>query len=297
MTQNLRIEMSRELQMPMGLANICFLEAISQELPKLNKTQTKVAKTILADPQSATQSSIANLAKKSAVSEPSVNRFCKRFNAKGFPDLKLRIARSLARGACYGYPKIESSDNVAIFTPKIFDLVISNLALVRENICHQSIDQIVEKLIQARHIYFFALGTLAFAAREATDKFRSSSLPVSSHDDILTQQMFASKGQDGDVFFIISDTNHNKQLIDVAQTAKKNGSMVISLTPSHSSLSNLSALSLYADIFEFSDKSIPLSSRIMYWVILDIIATGIALKKGSWPASPENLKKPQIKSF
>ena len=105
--------------------------------------------------------------------------------------------------------------------------------------------------------------------------------------------------------FIVGEIgiNHNgdmsicKQLIDVAQAANKNGSMVISLTPSHSSLSNLSALSLYADIFEFSDKSTPLSSRFMYWVILDIIATGIALKKGSWPASPENLKKPQIKSF
>lgn len=67
--------MSRKLQMPIELANLCLLEAISRELPKLNKTQTKVAKTILADPQLATESSIASLAKKSAVSEPSVNRF------------------------------------------------------------------------------------------------------------------------------------------------------------------------------------------------------------------------------
>jgi len=77
--------MSHELQIPTQLANSSLLEAIPQELPKLNKTQTKVAKAILADPQSATESSIANLARKSAVSEPSVNRFCKRFNAKGFP--------------------------------------------------------------------------------------------------------------------------------------------------------------------------------------------------------------------
>ena len=77
--------MSHELQIPTQLANLSLLEAISQELPKLNKTQTKVAKAILADPQSATKSSIANLARKSAVSEPGVNRFCKRFNAKGFP--------------------------------------------------------------------------------------------------------------------------------------------------------------------------------------------------------------------
>jgi DNA-binding MurR/RpiR family transcriptional regulator len=33
--------------------------------------------------------------------------------------------------------------------------------------------------------------------------------------------MFASKGHHKDVFFIISDTNHNKELLDVAKTAKK----------------------------------------------------------------------------
>jgi RpiR family carbohydrate utilization transcriptional regulator len=221
MTSNLRIEMSRALQISAKKDNLSLIEVISKELPKLNKTQTKVAQAILADPNSATESSIASLAKKSAVSEPSVNRFCKRFNAKGFPDLKLRIAKSLASGICYVYPKIEASDNVAIFTPKIFDAAISNLALIRENICHHLIDQIIENLVQAKRIYFFALGAASIVARDAVNKFHSLSLPISSHDDILIQQMFASKGHQKDVFFIISDTNHNKKLLDVAKTAKK----------------------------------------------------------------------------
>jgi RpiR family carbohydrate utilization transcriptional regulator len=102
-------------------------------------------------------------------------------------------------------------------------------------------------------------------------------LPVSSHDDILIQQMFASKGQHKDVFFIISDTNHNKELFDVAQTAKNNGSVVISLTPSKSALSHLSTFSLYADIFELSDNQMPLSSRVVYLVILDVLIMGVAL--------------------
>jgi RpiR family carbohydrate utilization transcriptional regulator len=273
--------MSSQPQIAAKKDNLSLIEVISKELPKLNKTQTKVAQAILADPKSATESSIASLAKKSAVSEPSVNRFCKRFNAKGFPDLKLRIARSLASGICYVYPKIEASDNVAIFTPKIFDSVISNLALVRENICHQRIYQIVERLVQARHIYFFALGAASIVARDAVNKFHSLSLPVSSHDDILIQQMFASKGHHKDVFFIISDTNHNKELLDVAKTAKKNGSVVISLIPSKSALSNVSAYSLSADIFELSDNQMPLSSRVVYLVILDVLIMGVALNIGN----------------
>ena len=49
----------------------------------LNKSEKKVASAILADPEAATGSSIANLAKKAGVSEPSVNRFCKRFGTVG----------------------------------------------------------------------------------------------------------------------------------------------------------------------------------------------------------------------
>jgi RpiR family carbohydrate utilization transcriptional regulator len=269
--------MSHQLQMPAKLANLSLLEAISQELPKLNKTQTKVAKAILDDPQSATESSIANLAKRSAVSEPSVNRFCKRFNAKGFPDLKLKIARSLASGISYTYRRIDASDTVDSFTPKIFDAAISNLAIVRENICYQRIDQIVEKLIQARHIYFYALGASAIVARDAVNKFLRLNLPVSSHDDIMIQQVFAARGNYGDVFFIISDAEQSKEILEIAQTAKKNGSTVISLTPSNTPLADISSLSLFVDIFEFSKQPAPLSFRIEQLVILDVLSTGVAL--------------------
>lgn len=69
--------MSREPLVLPNAPNQSLIQIISQDLTTLNKTQAKVARTILANPKSATQSSIANLAKKSAVSEPSVNRFCK----------------------------------------------------------------------------------------------------------------------------------------------------------------------------------------------------------------------------
>ena len=269
--------MSHQLQMPAKLANLSLLEAISQELPKLNKTQTKVAKAILDDPQSATESSIANLAKRSAVSEPSVNRFCKRFNAKGFPDLKLKIAKSLASGISYTCSKIDATDTAESFTPKIFDAAISNLAIVRENICYQRIDKIVERLVHARHIYFYALGASAIVARDAVNKFLRLNLPVSSHDDILIQQVFATRGNYGDVFFIISDTDQSKEMLEVAQTAKNNGSTVISLTPSNSPLADISSLSLFVDIFQFSKRYMPLSFRIEQLVILDVLSTGVAL--------------------
>ena len=75
-----------------------LLSELNAALPDLNKSETKVADAILEDPEAATRSSIAVLAAAANVSEPSVNRFCKRFGATGFPDFKLRLARSLVWG-------------------------------------------------------------------------------------------------------------------------------------------------------------------------------------------------------
>ena len=75
-----------------------LLSLLERQLPSLNKSESKVAQAILQNPENATRSSIASLAKLAGVSEPSVNRFCKKFGASGFPDFKLRLARSLASG-------------------------------------------------------------------------------------------------------------------------------------------------------------------------------------------------------
>ena len=68
-----------------------LLAVIQRQLSELNKSESKVAHAILNAPEEATRLSIASLATAAGVSEPSVNRFCKRFGATGFPDFKLQL--------------------------------------------------------------------------------------------------------------------------------------------------------------------------------------------------------------
>ena len=75
-----------------------MLEHIQAQLDALSKSERKVAEQILAAPQQAMHSSIATLARAAEVSEPTVNRFCHRMGTRGFPDFKLRLAQSLAKG-------------------------------------------------------------------------------------------------------------------------------------------------------------------------------------------------------
>lgn len=258
-----------------------LLNVITDALPNLNKSESKVAEVILADPDAATQSSIATLAKKAGVSEPSVNRFCKRFNTVGFPDFKLKLAMSLASGIRFVNRNVDPEDDVTSYTPKIIDSTINNLALVRDSISHERVNQVVDKLIQAKRIYFFGLGASGAVARDAENKFFRFNLPVSCHDDVLMQRMLASTGTTGDVFFIISHTGRTKEIVEIADIARNNGSTVVGLTASNSPLANLSSVALDVDVPENTDEYMPMSSRIVHLVILDVLATGVTLRRGT----------------
>lgn len=258
-----------------------LINVITEELPNLNKSESKVAGVILSDPEAATQSSIANLAARAGVSEPSVNRFCKRFNASGFPDFKLKLAMSLASGVRFVSRSVDPQDDVSSYTPKIIESTISNLALVRDSISHSQVDKVVDKLIQAKRIYFFGLGASGAVARDAENKFFRFNLPVSSHEDVLMQRMLASTGTTGDVFFIISHTGRTKEIVEISRIARENGSTVIGLTAANSPLAEFSSVALDIDIPENTDEYMPMSSRIVHLVILDVLATGVTLRRGS----------------
>ncbi|HIG67274.1 MAG TPA: transcriptional regulator HexR [Porticoccaceae bacterium] len=257
-----------------------LINIITDALPGLNKSETKVARVILADPDAATSSSIATLAKKASVSEPSVNRFCKRFDATGFPDFKLKLAKSLVSGIRFVNRNVNPDDDVTSYTPKIFDSTINDLALVRDKISHTVVNNVVDKLIQAKRIYFFGLGTSGSVARDAENKFFRFNLPVSFHDDVLMMRMLASTGTTGDVFFVISHTGRTKEIIDVVQIARENGATIIALTSPGSPLAAISSISLDVDVPENTDEYMPMTSRIVHLVILDVLATGFTLRRG-----------------
>ena len=257
-----------------------LLTIISNEIDSLNKSERKVADAIMLDPEAATHSSIANLAIKASVSEPSVNRFCKRFNTAGFPDFKIKLAKSLVSGVRFVNQNVDSDDTVEHFTPKIFDSTMNDLALVRDTIDHGVVNEVVDKLIDAERIYFFGLGTSGAVARDAENKFFRFNLPVSFHDDVLMMRMLASTGRSGDVFFVISHTGRTKEVIEISEIAVDNGSTVIALTSPGSPLSLISSISLEVNVPENTDEYMAMTSRIAHLVILDVLATGFTLRRG-----------------
>ncbi|MEQ9884277.1 MurR/RpiR family transcriptional regulator [Pectobacterium brasiliense] len=266
-----------------------MLEKIQSHLELLSKSERKVAEVILSTPQTAIHSSIATLAKMADVSEPTVNRFCRRLETKGFPDFKLHLAQSLANGTPYVNRNVEEDDSVDAYTSKIFESAMAGLEQVKSSLDVTAVNRAVDLLTQAKKISFFGLGASAAVAHDAMNKFFRFNIPIVYFDDIVMQRMSCMNSSDGDVVVLISHTGRTKSLVEMAQLARENDATVIAITSDGTPLAREASLALRLDVPEDTDVYMPMVSRIAQLTLIDVLATGFTLRRGE--KFRDNLKR------
>ncbi|MBF7053011.1 MurR/RpiR family transcriptional regulator [Halomonas sp. KAO] len=257
-----------------------LIDRIRQRLEELNRSERKVADVILADPTAATGMSIATLAQAASVSEPTVNRFCRSFDAKGYPDFKIKLAQSLARGTPYVSQAVEPDDSAADYTQKIFGATIAALDAARRQTDVTRIERVVDFLIQAKQVHFFGLGASGAVAQDAQHKFFRFNLPVTAYIDVLMQRMVASTCHTGDVVVVISWTGRTRELVDIARLARENGAVVLGITAPSSPLARECSETLEVATPEDTDYYMPMTSRMIQLALIDVLATGVTLRRG-----------------
>ncbi len=265
------------------------LEKIQSHLDILSKSERKVAEVILASPQTAIHCSIATLARMADVSEPTVNRFCRRLDTKGFPDFKLHLAQSLANGTPYVNRNVDEGDAADAYTSKIFESTMATLDQVKNTLDISAVNRAVDLLTQAKKISFFGLGASAAVAHDAMNKFFRFNIPVVYFDDIVMQRMSCMNCTEGDVVVLISHTGRTKNLVELAHLARENDATVIAITSQNTPLANEATLALLLDVPEDTDVYMPMVSRIAQLTLIDVLATGFTLRRGA--KFRDNLKR------
>lgn len=266
-----------------------ILEKIQKNLDIFSKSERKVAEVIIEAPQTAIHSSIATLAKIADVSEPTVNRFCRRLDTKGFPDFKLHLAQSLANGTPYVNRNVEESDGPDAYTHKIFESTMACLDVAKNSIDPFQINRSVDLLTQAKRISFFGLGASSAVAKDAQNKFIRFNIPIMNFDDIVMQRMSCINSTENDVVVLISHTGRTKSQVEIAHLARENGATVIAITAKDSPLEQAADLAITLDVPEDTDVYMPMASRVVQMVVIDVLATGFTLRRGS--GFRENLKR------
>lgn len=266
-----------------------MLEKINTHLELLSKSERKVAEVILLSPQTAIHSSIAILARTADVSEPTVNRFCRRLGSKGYPDFKLHLAQSLANGTPYVNRNVDEDDSVDSYTHKIFESAMASLEQVKNSLDIAAVNRAVDLLTQAKKISFFGLGASAAVAHDAMNKFFRFNIPVVYSEDIVLQRMSCMNSSEGDVVVLISHTGRTKMLVELSALARENDATVIAITSPRSPLALEASLTLALDVPEDTDMFMPMTSRLAQLTVIDVLATGFTLRRGA--KFRDNLKR------
>ncbi|AQU83329.1 MAG: MurR/RpiR family transcriptional regulator [Halomonas sp.] len=257
-----------------------LLDRLRERLEELNRSERKVANVILEDPAAATSLSIASLAQAASVSEPTVNRFCRNFGAKGFPDFKIKLAQSLAGGTPYVTRAVEPGDSATQYTHKIFGATIAALDEAQREVDMAAVERMVDYLTQAKQVHFFGLGASGAVAQDAQHKFFRFNLPVMAYVDVLMQRMVAAACHTGDVVVIISYTGRTRELVDIARVAREAGAVVLGITAPASPLSQECTATLEVSTPEDTDHYMPMTSRVIQLTLIDALATGVTLRRG-----------------
>ncbi|WP_338845372.1 SIS domain-containing protein [Massilia sp. W12] len=257
-----------------------LLDSIRTQLESFSKSERKVALAVLDNPQLTVNENISALARAAQVSEPTVVRFCRSLGYDGWQEFKLKLAQSLALALPGASEQPAQDDLAGDLINKICSRSINTLLDMRNNIQPEAVQSALDILARANKIEFYGQGTSGIIATDAQHKFFRSGVPTVAYSDPTIHAIAAALLREGDALVAISQRGNNTALVRSAQLAKKGGAAVIVLAPSGTPLAETATVLLPVDLVFNTDPYTPISARLAYLMVIDILAVGLALQRG-----------------
>lgn len=216
------------------LASGKILDTIGALHNSLTKTEKKIAATILASPELFSQSSLSELAQQLDVGEATFIRFCRTIGFRGFTDFKLELAIELATREKEHHTLLDTDISAADDAPSIAAKLQSTMNKVLTETINLldfvTLDVIVKKMIAAKRIFLFGVGSSGITAEDAKNKFMRIGLQVDATSNNHFMYMQAALMNKDDVVIGISHSGYSTEVIESLNIAKKNGATTIALT-------------------------------------------------------------------
>jgi glucokinase len=264
-----------------GAGASAILGQIQRARPNLSPAEKRVADHVLAHPRSVLNDPVAEIARAAQVSQPTVIRFCRSLGCEGLSDFKLRLASGLTGTVPVTHTQVTRDDSVLELGTKVLGNTASAILQVRDHLNRDSIDRAIALLAAARRTDCFAVGYYGAVAHDAQYKFLRLGLPSGCYTDPRVQALAAQVLGAGDVAFIVSPSGRKDELLAVADVARERGASVIAVTASQSALARKADVALIVDHAEDADLHLPMVSRVLHLLMVDIVAVGLAMQRGA----------------
>jgi RpiR family transcriptional regulator, carbohydrate utilization regulator len=267
-----------------------MLDRIKASLSSLAPAEQRVGKLVLADPRAFANLPVSELADRSHVSKPTVVRFCRSMGYDGLSDFKLKLAGSVSEGVPFIHRSVDMDDKVGDVLVKVIDNTVAAFLKYRNDASSFAIEKaaiaLTETYNQRGRIEFYGVGNSGIVAQDAQHKFFRLGVTSIAYSDGHMQVMSASTLGAGDCLVVISNSGRTRDLMDACDIARKNGATTIVITSSGSPLASAGHIHLSADHPEGYDRYSPMVSRLLHLLIIDILATTVALRIGGAKLQP-----------
>lgn len=258
-----------------------LLEHIRRALPTLSPAERRVAEQVLASPRTLLNDPIAEIARIAQVSQPTVIRFCRSLGCEGLSDFKLRLASGLTGTIPLTHAQVTQTDSMVELGSKVLGNTASAILQVRDQLNRDSIDRAIALLNTARRIELYASGYYGPVALDAQFKFLRFGIACSACTDSRLQPLTAAALGPQDVVVVISHSGKVSELLEVVELAQARGAQVLAITASQSPLARKADVLLVVDHEEDVSTHVPMISRILHLLVIDILAVGVALRRES----------------
>ena len=261
-----------------------MLDRIKASLPSLAPAEQRVGRLVLGDPRAFANLPVSELADRAHVSKPTVVRFCRSIGYDGLSDFKLKLAGSVSEGVPFIHRSVDVDDKTSDVLVKVIDNTVAAFLKYRNDASTFAIDKAVEALAATyktgRRIEFYGVGNSGIVAEDAQHKFFRLGVNTIAYSDGHMQVMSATLLGPGDCVVVISNSGRTRDLMDACDIARKNGATTIVMTATGSPLASAGHIHLAADHPEGYDRYSPMVSRLLHLVIIDVLATAVALRIG-----------------
>jgi glucokinase len=272
--------LSAQLQTRQAEGGSAILGQVQRARDSLSPAEKRVADHVLAHPRSALSDPIADIARAAQVSQPTVIRFCRSLGCEGLSDFKLRLASGLSGAIPLTHTQVTGNDSMLELGVKVLGNTASAILQVRQQLNRDTLARATLLLAAAQRIEFFAIGHYGVVADDAQFKFLRFGVPSASFTDPRLQVLAAKVLRPTDVAVVISSTGRTDELLAVTEIAQARGAVVLAITASQSPLAKKADVALIVDHVEDVATQVPMVSRILHLLIIDILAVGVAMQHG-----------------
>lgn len=256
--------------------NVNSLARIRSRLPNLAVAERQVADWVLQHSDEVIHISMARVAQNCSVSDTTVLRFCRAAGFVGYMDLKLSIARDLARPTQIIHDDIDQDDDPPTIAHKVFLSHIQALSDTLAVLDKVALTKAVDMIMKAKRLFIIGVGTSNPIVFEAYNKFFRLGLNCHAQTDSYLQLMEAALVGPETLMIAISQSGSSADPVLSLKEAKRQGAKAIVITGNAES-----PLTKYADVtllaVSHETRAESTASHIAQMTIIDALYTIVSL--------------------